>query len=338
MQTDGLIDLQVNGFAGVDFNSGKLTAAELDHALQAMLACGVTSLLPTLITATPDALQLRITALDRAIRSSQLGPLMCPGIHLEGPFLNSGPGFHGCHPAEAMRAPDLALFDQIQAQSQTPILLVTLAPELAGSQAFIAEMTRRQILTSIGHSDCNFSVVDASATAGLQLSTHLGNGLPQHLPKLDNPIFAQLAEDRLTGCFIADGFHVPPAALKAMLRAKTIEHCILVSDAVSAAAAPAGLYDFADMRIERLANGMVMNPNGAGLAGSTLCLDQAVRNVVQWGLVDFDDAIRMASGNVRALLAPALAARQLHLPSGHIEWDAGLYIRKTVIANQNWSF
>src|SRR5258707_77052 len=99
MRTMGLLDLQVNGYAGVDFNSAELTPDALDHALHAMLRAGVTRCLPTLITATESELAARLHALDKAIRDGRLGPIMVPGIHLEGPFLNPAKGYAGCHPA-----------------------------------------------------------------------------------------------------------------------------------------------------------------------------------------------------------------------------------------------
>src|SRR5277367_103382 len=102
MQSAGLIDLQVNGFAGVDFNNAALTSAALDRALQAMLRTGVTTCLPTLITAPEDALAARFAALDAAVAGSDLAQAMVPGYHLEGPFLNPAPGYAGCHPPAAM--------------------------------------------------------------------------------------------------------------------------------------------------------------------------------------------------------------------------------------------
>src|SRR6201999_3654106 len=102
MQTQGLIDLQVNGYAGVDFNDSGLTADALDHALAAMLRDGVTACLPALITATEVVLAGRVGAVDAAVASSRLGPVMVPGFHLEGPFLNPTSGYAGCHPADAM--------------------------------------------------------------------------------------------------------------------------------------------------------------------------------------------------------------------------------------------
>ena len=130
MWTSGLVDLQVNGYAGVDFNSPEVTPDALDHALHAMLRAGVTLCLPTLITAAESELAARLTALDRAVRLSRLGPVMVAGIPLEGPFLNPTRGYAGCHPAAAMVPPDSRLLERITAGIATPIRLLTLAPEL----------------------------------------------------------------------------------------------------------------------------------------------------------------------------------------------------------------
>ena len=128
MRTRGLVDLQVNGFGGVDFNDIALNADALDQALHAMLRTGVTTCLPTIITAPEDVLAARLYALDRAVADSRLGPLMVPGFHLEGPFLNPTPGYAGCHPAVAMVAPDVALLRRITRGLERKVLLLTLAP------------------------------------------------------------------------------------------------------------------------------------------------------------------------------------------------------------------
>src|SRR5690349_15109710 len=125
MQSRGLFDLQVNGFAGVDFNSTSLVADALDRALAAMLSTGVTTCLPTIITASAEDLAKRFAALDRAVAESRLGPIMVPGYHLEGPFLNPADGYAGCHPPLAMIAPDADLVFRLEAELSRPILLVT---------------------------------------------------------------------------------------------------------------------------------------------------------------------------------------------------------------------
>lgn len=326
MRTAGLIDLQVNGFAGIDFNAGSLTPAEIDHALEAMLATGVTQCLPTIITAHQTELDQRFRALDAAISASRLGPLMCPGYHLEGPFLNPSSGYAGCHPPEAMTPADPDLVERLESRLTRPILMVTLAPEIEGAQALISALTKAGRIVALGHSAANFDQVAAAAEAGATLSTHLGNGMPQQLHKLVNPIFAQLAEDRLWASFIADGIHLHPKALRSLLRAKDFDRSILVTDAVSAAASLPGSYRFAGMTVELREDGSVRQPGAANLAGSALCLDQAVRNLVGWGLASAVEAVAMASDHPLAALQPALRARGMTLDRGEIDWSDDLAI------------
>jgi N-acetylglucosamine-6-phosphate deacetylase len=323
----GLVDLQVNGFAGIDFNTETITADALDQALEAMLATGVTTSLPTLITAYPDELEARFRALDAAVSASRLGPAICPGYHLEGPFLNSGAGYAGCHPPGAMTAADPALIARLQKLVARPILMVTLAPELPGALDLITTLSRSGTVVALGHTAADFSQIAAAAEAGATLSTHLGNGMPQSAHKLENPIFAQLAEDRLQASFIADGIHLHPAALKVLLRAKGLDRAMLVTDAVAGAAAQPGPYRFAGMDILRTPAGAIRLPSGA-LAGSALCLDQAVRNIVSWGIATPQQALAMASDHPLALLAPALAAHGLPMPEGKVTWREDLTVER----------
>lgn len=321
MRTAGLVDLQVNGFAGVDFNDAGLTAAAFDHACEAMLRGGVTTFLPTLITATQPELAARFAALDRAVATSRLGPLMAPGYHLEGPFLNPAPGFRGCHPHAAMTAPDAALVERLARGLSRPILLVTYAPENDPGLAFARAMTAAGRVVAIGHADVDFALARAAALAGASLSTHLGNGLPQEMRKLANPLFAQLAEDRLAACLIADGVHLPPDAVRVMIRAKGIARTILVTDATAGAATAPGDYSLGALAIRRDAEGAVRDPASGGLAGSGLTLDQAVRNVVAWGAASFEEAVAMASAHPLAALAGAIARFGVAPAPGEATWD-----------------
>ena len=323
LNTTGLFDIQINGFAGVDFNAADtLNAITLDHALEAMLRCGVTCCLPTLITAPAAVLHARFKALDRAVQESQLGSLMIPGYHLEGPFLNTADGYAGCHPPSAMCPPDAQLVLSLEADLSRPIVLITYAPEFDHDQLFAKTMSAKGKLLSVGHSAVDSVTLALAAQAGLRLSTHLGNGVPQTLPKLDNTIYAQAACDALAAGFIADGLHLPPVALKSLLRAKELKRAILVTDAVSAAAvSDSGLYPFAGFMVERADDGSVRVPGSRYLAGSSLTLDQAVRNMVDWGLVDFKQAVDMASTHPHQLLADVFERHAVQLPPSQVRWD-----------------
>lgn len=325
MRSPGLTDLQVNGYAGVDFNDTGLGPDALDHALHAMSRANVTTCLPTLITADEATLAARLAALDNAVAHSRLGPAMVPGFHLEGPFLNPSPGYAGCHPPEAMIAPDPAVLDRLTNALRRPVLLLTLAPERPGALSLIAWARARGMVVAMGHTAADFATTAQAAKAGVTLSTHLGNALPQPQPKFRNPLIAQLAQDDLSASFIADGIHIPPEALKILIRAKTPRRAILVTDATAAAAAPPGLYRFAGMTIEHADDGSVRVPGTTNLAGSALCLDQAVRNLVAWNLTDAATALAMASTHPNALLAPALAHYGIAWPDTFVTWTHDLH-------------
>ena len=333
MHTAGLIDLQVNGYSGVDFNAAAITADALDHALHAMLLSGVTTCLPTLITAPAGDLAARLGAIDAAVAASRLGPLMIPGYHLEGPFLSPLAGYAGCHPPDAMVPADPDMIDRLAAPLRRPVLLLTLAPEREGAIDLIKAAIGRGIVIAVGHTAASAEDIERAAAAGATLSTHLGNALPQPQPKFLNPLMAQLAEDRLTAGFIADGIHVPPAALKVMIRAKGPGRAVLVTDATAAAAAPPGLYAFAGMVIEHAADGSVRVPGGKALAGSALCLDQAIRNLVAWGIATPSEATAMASGIPARLMAPAMQHHGIRMPPNRVIWSEGLVPRIISIAD-----
>lgn len=301
--TAGLFDLQVNGFAGIDFNDAALTPEAFEKAIDGLLASGVTQFLPTLITATEDQLVARFAALDRAVSASPRARIMVPGYHLEGPFLNPAPGFCGCHPASAMIGADIGLVDRLRAPLSKPIVLLTLAPEQPGSLVVIAEAKARGIAVALGHSDARAATIKQAISHGASLATHLGNGVAHQMHKFDNPIMAQLTEDSLWGCFITDGIHVPKDALKVLLRAKGLARSIMVTDAVSAAGAATGRYPFAGMWVDRTEDGTVREKDAPHLAGSSLTMDQGVRNLVQWGLCSFEEAIALASSHPRKALA-----------------------------------
>jgi N-acetylglucosamine-6-phosphate deacetylase len=319
--TLGLFDLQVNGYAGVDFNDPAISADALDHALLAMLRDGVTGCLPTIITAHPWELEERFAALDDAVTRSRLGPMMVPGYHLEGPFLRAEPGYAGCHPIAAMRDPDAGSVLALSKTLSRPILMVTLAPELPGAMPAIRKLREHGVTICIGHSAALFGDVADAVQAGASCSTHLGNGLPQHMPKLENALLAQLAAPGLAGCFIADGHHISPDALGALIRLKGIDNSILVTDAVLAAAAPAGAYCFAGMQICLDEHGVVRVPGQSNLAGSALRLDQAVRNIVEWNIASFSQAVTMAASNPRKAVAASAKHHGISLPTSNIEWD-----------------
>jgi N-acetylglucosamine-6-phosphate deacetylase len=208
----------------------------------------------------------------------------------------------------------------------TPVRLLTLAPERPDGMRLIAWASQRGIATAMGHTAADHETVRTAAGMGLRLSTHLGNALPQPQPKFLNPLIAQLAEDRLSASFIADGIHIPQHALGVLLRAKGLTRSILVTDATAAAETPPGLYGFAGMRIEHTADGSVREPGTLHLAGSSLQLDQAVRNIVAWKFASAEQALAMASSQPAAVLGAAV-------PPSTVVWDSALMPRHIAVAD-----
>lgn len=310
--TPGLVDLQVNGFAGIDFNAPGLTTAAFEKVLQELLASGVTRFLPTLITATEDDLIRGLDALDRAVAESPLGQQMVMGYHVEGPFLSKQDGYSGCHPAHAMKGATMEVVDRLLHGRYKPVRILTMAPEVPGVIDLIPALRSRGIACSIGHTAADSDIIRRAITAGATMSTHLGNGLPHQLSKNDNPLLSQLGEDRLFAGFIADGIHIPPANLRSWLRAKGVSRAFLITDAAAAAGpnTPEGLYTMGAEQIERRSDGTVRIPGSRYLAGSSVWMDQMVRNVMKWFGFGWDPVLRLcrinplhALGDVRVLPA-----------------------------------
>lgn len=334
--TPGLVDIQVNGFAGVDFNAPGINAGRMDIALSAMLASGVTRCLPTLITASTDELVSLLQALDMAVSESRLGPVMVPGYHIEGPFMSPEDGYVGAHPREHMRAgsPDLVL--ALEAVSSRPIKLMTVAPEVDGVMALIPFLAARGIACAIGHSAASRAQIDAAIAAGATLSTHLGNGLPHMLNKNESSLLVQLGRDQLMASFIADGIHIPRDILQSWLRAKTLGRALIVTDAASAAGAPGvgGTFSLGHGIIERHLDGSVRLPGSSYLAGSAASMDEMVRNLMSWYGFGLDEIVTLAHDNpLRAIGMPAINP-QTGGWSDFVEWEmreGQAYVRKAYI-------
>jgi N-acetylglucosamine-6-phosphate deacetylase len=238
----GLVDLQVNGYGGLDFNAPDLRVEDVQRLVAMLARLGTTTFLPTLITASESQIVAALRIIAAARRQFPEVAHAVPGVHVEGPSISPQDGPRGAHPAEHVRPPDLAEFARWQAAGEGLVKLVTLAPELAGAPDYIRALAAKGIIVSLGHSAATPEQVAAAVDAGARLSTHLGNGVAATLPRHPNLIWAQLADDRLTASFIADGHHLSAATFRAMLRAKGLSRAILVSDSVALAGQPPGRY------------------------------------------------------------------------------------------------
>jgi len=297
LKTEGLVDIQVNGFGGVDFNTPGISCDSLQHSLEKMLASGVTTCLPTIITSTESHLLSCLSDLETARNSSTLAKTMIAGYHLEGPFLSALPGFSGCHPINEMGVVNPEMFLRLQDVAGGNIRLVTLAPEVDGALAFIKNLVRDGIIVALGHTAAGLDKIREAVEAGASLSTHLGNGTSSELQKNDNPIMAQLGEDQLSASFIADGYHLSPEVLKVYLRAKCSERVVLITDATAAASAEPGLYRLGNLELLLGSDPVIFDHKTSRPIGSAVTLDQCVRNVMQWYNISLKEAVSWASEN-----------------------------------------
>ena len=299
----GLVDLQVNGFMGSDLNLPTLSARSVDRLVRDLWAVGVTTFMPTLVTASETTLETNLRTIAAAIAGDAGTAGAIAGIHLEGPFISPEDGPRGAHAMEHVRAPDWSLFERWQQAAGGHIRMVTLAPEWPDAPDFIARCTSAGVIVAIGHTAARPDQIRAAVRAGARLSTHLGNGTHPVLPRHPNYIWEQLACDDLGASVIADGFHLPDAVLKTILRVKD-DRAFLVSDSVALAGMPPGDYDTpVGQRVTLTPSGrlhLVSDPRL--LAGSALPLVAGVAHLEYAGLATLGEAWGLASTRAAAVL------------------------------------
>jgi N-acetylglucosamine-6-phosphate deacetylase len=293
----GFIDLQVNGFAGVDYNSPTEPVEKLAASIRALHSTGVTAFYPTVITGSPEAMLGAVKNLTRAKESLGEQAASIEGFHIEGPHISPEDGPRGAHPAQWVRPPDLDEFKRWQEAAQGNVRLITLSPEWPDAPRYIDHVTREGVAVSVGHTKATAQQIQDAVSAGATLSTHLGNGAHSNLPWRQNYIWEQLAEDRLAASFIVDDHHLPSSFLRVALRAKGIERSILVTDAVAPAMCAPGEYHLGEVDVELRADGRVTMKNVERLAGSSLRMDQAIGNVMRIAGVTLAEAVTMATRN-----------------------------------------
>jgi N-acetylglucosamine-6-phosphate deacetylase len=292
----GWIDVQVNGFAGVDYNSPHTSLDEMARSIDVQFSTGVTRFYPTVITGSPESMRASLANLARAKDELPRGEAM-DGFHVEGPHISPDDGPRGAHPRHWVRPPDLEEFRAWQEAARGHLRLVTVAPEWPEAPAYIESVTASGTAVSIGHTNATASQIADAVSAGAVMSTHLGNGAHAVLPRHPNYIWEQLAEDRLSASFIVDGIHLPAAFLKAAIAAKGVSRSVLVTDASTPAGAAPGRYPLGEQWVDLTADDRVVLAGQNKLAGSALRMHHAVRNVMRLAGVALKDAVAMATTN-----------------------------------------
>ncbi len=301
----GLIDIQINGFAGIDFNRPLESDEAWHHATQRLYAHGCTGFLIALITNRPEGYRELLSNLTGHIN---LDPRNCLGFHMEGPWLNPDPGYRGAHKPEWMQKPDVALLDEWFGLAGALLKLITLAPEvdLEGSLRVIHAAVDRKIAVFLGHSGAMGDTLRSAIEAGAVGWTHLGNAAPATSPKFENVVMHALAEPRLLASLIPDGLHLPPHAFSVLARHLDFaepSRLLLTTDAMAGAAAgKSGRYTLGEVEVEVGADGAARLPGSGRLAGSTLTPFQGVFQAERMAGIFLEDAWEAFSTRPASLL------------------------------------
>jgi len=330
----GFVDLQVNGYAGHDLNGPTLDVATVRALCRALLKVGVTTFLPTLITATEARLVSALRVIREACAAHPEVAAMVAGVHVEGPHIALEDGPRGAHPAADVRPPDVAEFDRWQEAAGGLVRLVTLSPHWPEAPAYVRHLVKSGVVVSLGHTAADAAQIAAAVDAGATLSTHLGNGSHALLNRRHNHLWPQLADDRLTAMFIADGHHLTSAQLKVMLRAKGLGRSLVVSDAVALGGLPAGKYQTpVGGKVELRADGCLVLDDGTGnyLAGAALPMLAAVPVLVgQVGLAFGEALALMTSSPGRMVGGRGVLAAGQPADLVALAWDGGSTLPQVV--------
>lgn len=299
----GLTDLQVNGYNGIDFADQLLNFRMVDFLCDELTSLGVTHFLATLTTNSLERLGLALKNIDRLAKRPGLFECMLKGIHLEGPFISSIDGPRGAHPRQFCRVPDVDEFKELQEKAGGRIEVLTMSPEYEGSAKFI-ETVSREVIVSIGHTAATPEQIRQAVDAGATMSTHLGNGMHKEVPRHPNYLWEQLADDRLVAGLIGDGVHLDSSTMKAMVRAKGIERCFLVSDSTVLSGKSPGLYEnsaLGDVEVTEDRR-LVIAGQRTYNAGAYRPLKDAMPFMLNNGIADLGEVIEMMVENPRNII------------------------------------
>ena len=306
----GLFDNQVNGYKGVGFTDPALDAAGIEKTVAELQRVGVTTFLPTMITAPKSILLRNLGIFRNAIgrndangrndsngRNDASLRETIPGIHLEGPYINPEPGYRGAHNLKWIREPDIPEFDELYEASGGKICHLTLAPELDGAIELIKHCRDLGVTVGLAHHNANTEQIRNAVEAGAGLSVHLGNGIANIISRHQNPIWPQLAHDGLMASLITDGFHLTGEEVRSFYKVKGTEKTILTSDCTDLAGMPPGEYFWDEKNIVLEPEGVIRFPEQNVLAGAASPLIRNIGIMMNYTGCSLADAIDMASLN-----------------------------------------
>ncbi len=312
--TPGLMELHFNGAFGCNLNQTGI--ADVQNLLKKLPTYGITSALFTVITGPLTDMLSAIHTIDEVIHHKTAGTCRPLGLHIEGPFLN--PLYRGTHPPGDILKPDM---DTLKLLMSPNLKLLTMAPELDEDGRFIQYLATQGVRVSLGHSNATLAEARRAVDNGASSVTHIYNAMRPFHHREPGLIGAAFCEDRLYVQIIGDGAHVHPEAVRMVLRAKRPVHVLLTSDASPAVGMAEGTrVRFSNQEVVIQGNRAV-NQEG-GLAGSTELISDCVRNLVHWNLLNFADAVQLATMNVANFLNhPELGRIEAGALADMVLWD-----------------
>jgi N-acetylglucosamine-6-phosphate deacetylase len=330
----GYIDLHVHGGGG-----GSFTGSDQDEHLTATRfhsQHGTTSLLATTVSSSREHLRRAVTALRETMRGQTQGSRIL-GINLEGPYISQE--CRGAQDPAGIRDPDIEEFSDLLTAGDGAVRVVTLAPERPGARSLAAAAREAGVVVSLGHAAATYEDVLSAVAGGATLVTHMFNGMHQLHQRVPGLVGAALVSPELSCELVADGMHVHPAVVRMLIAAKGVDRVLLITDAINAAGLPDGNHVLGDGVTITVMSGRVTVQGTQTLAGSTLTMEQAVKNVVAFADLSVVKASQLASTNAARLLGRSDTTGEIR--SGHLAdlvvLNSELDVCATLVGG-NWAY
>lgn len=299
-------DLQVNGYAGVDFNGDAVTDDDLHRACERLEEDGVEGCLIAIITDGIEPMCRRLSALAAMRGRDDVAKRVIAGFHIEGPFLNAADGYRGAHPRNAIRRADPDAMRRLLDAASGLARIVTLAPEQDPELKVVRLLARDGIIVAAGHTDASVDALEGAIDAGVSMFTHVGNGCPMSMHRHDNIVQRVLGlSDRLRVTFIADGAHVPFVALQNYLRLVPVDRCAIVTDCIAPAGLGPGRYTLGRWDIVVGDDMVPRSPDGSHFVGSGVTMKQSARNLLEQLQLPEATVRRLTYDNPKAFIGSA---------------------------------
>ena len=292
----GFVDLQVNGFAGVDFSAPTLDAEALAGACRSLQESGTVAFQPTLITSPADVYQRNLGIIAGVMKRPEFKDCLI-GIHLEGPFISPMEGARGAHNPDWIEKPSADYLRELQAWAGGNIRMMTIAAELEGAAELTVCATEAGITISLGHQLATADDIERLRADGAKALTHLGNAVPAMLPRHENPIWAGLANDGLFATIITDGHHLPDDLIKVIVRVKGPARLAVVSDTTAIASLPPGRYQTLGNEVVLDECGKLYSPETGYLVGSSATMLDCMNHLASLDLLSPEDLLRTGLDN-----------------------------------------